>query len=71
MTPTNRHTGTAPRGSRRAFLLQAACGLLAALIAAPAPALAQGVIQFSVGASTFRIRNLLIVAFARDGTVIP
>jgi len=49
MTPTNSHPGTTARGPRRAFLLQAALGLLAALIAAPAPALAQNVIQFSVG----------------------
>ena len=49
MTPSNTHPGTAARGLRRAFLLQAAGGLLAALLAAPAPALAQpDVIHFSV-----------------------
>src|SRR4051794_39824754 len=46
MTPTNSHPGTAARGMRRAFLLQAACGLLTALLATPAHA--QGVIQFSL-----------------------
>jgi hypothetical protein len=49
MTPSNTHPRTAVRGPRRAFLLQAACGLLTALLAAPAPALAQGVIHFTQG----------------------
>src|SRR4051812_6284208 len=48
MTPSNTHPGTAPRGLRRVFLLQAACGLLAALLTAPAPTRAQGLIEFSV-----------------------
>jgi hypothetical protein len=52
MTPSNAHPGTAARGLRRAFLLQAACSLFTVLIAAPAPALAQNVIQFTVSAST-------------------
>src|SRR3954464_13940293 len=48
MTPPNFHPGTAARGLRRALLLQAACGLLTALLAAPAPATAQGLIGFTV-----------------------
>ena len=48
MTPSNTHPGTAPLGLRRAFLMQAACGLITVLLAAPAPALAQNVIQFSL-----------------------
>src|SRR4051812_9091091 len=49
MNPIYRNPATAARGTRRAFLLQAACGLLAAMIAAPAPARAQGtLIQFGV-----------------------
>src|SRR4051794_25258509 len=52
MTASNKHPGTAARGLRRAFL-QAARGLLAVLLAIPAPALAQDVILFTVGYSTF------------------
>jgi hypothetical protein len=53
MTTSNRHPGTVARGLGRAFLLQAASGLLSALLAAPAPAVAQDVIQFSVGINTY------------------
>jgi hypothetical protein len=53
MNPSNCHPCNAARGPWRAFLLRAACGLLTALLVAPAPALAQGLIQFSVGSSTF------------------
>ena len=53
MTPSNRHPVTVARGLRRAFLLQAASGLLAALPRRPAPALAQDVIQFLVGQGTY------------------
>src|SRR5262245_17888172 len=53
MTPSNTNLRTAARWPRRTLLLQAAAGLLAALLAAPTPAPAQGVIQFSVGFSTF------------------
>jgi hypothetical protein len=52
MTPTNTHPGPVARGLRRTFLLRAAIGLLSALLAAPAPALAQGVIHFNVGPIT-------------------
>src|SRR3954454_14233290 len=51
MIPSNTHPGTVARGLRRAFLLQAASGLLTALLAAPA--LAQDAILFTVGYSTF------------------
>src|SRR3954453_22321861 len=53
MTPSNSHPGTAARGHRRAFLLQAARGLLVVLNAAQTPAFAQGVIQFNVGGGTY------------------
>jgi hypothetical protein len=53
MNPSNKHPGTAARGLRRTFVLLAASGLLTALLAAPGPALAQGLIEFSVGASTY------------------
>jgi hypothetical protein len=53
MTPSNSHPGTAVRGPRRAFLLRAASVLLTALFTAPAPAVAQNVIQFSVGLGPF------------------
>jgi hypothetical protein len=52
MSSSNRHPGTAARRLRRAFFLQAGCGLIAALLAAPAPALAQGVIHFSLSGGT-------------------
>lgn len=48
MTPSNRHPQSMSRSTRRAFILQAACGLLAMLLAAPAPALAQDLIHFKV-----------------------
>src|SRR4051794_35434417 len=51
MIPSNLHPTTATRRTRRALLLQAACGLVAALLAAPGPAHAQSVIQFCVGLS--------------------
>lgn len=58
MNPSNRHPKTAARGLRRAFLLQAACGLLTMLLAAPAPAFAQNVIQFTLGVGTARYKVL-------------
>src|SRR4051794_20410897 len=74
MNPSTMHPRTAARGLRRAFIVLAACGLLTALLVAPAPALAQGVIQFSLGASTFtRYRvnddgtNLKTLAFPQTG----
>src|SRR5436305_838833 len=48
MTPTNSIPGTASRGPRRVLPLLALSGLIAASLAAPAPAPAQGVIEFSV-----------------------
>src|SRR4051794_35048222 len=53
MITSNRHPGNAARGPRRAFLLQAVVGLLAALLTAPVPAPAQGVINFNAGLYTF------------------
>jgi hypothetical protein len=53
MNPSNSHPCTAVRGPRRAFPLQAACGLLAVLLAAQTPAFAQGLIQFDVGMGPF------------------
>src|SRR4051794_12939519 len=53
MNPSNMPPRPAAQGLRRAFLLQAAFGLLTVLLAAPAPALAQGVIQFTVGLNTY------------------
>jgi hypothetical protein len=53
MNPSTMHSRTPARGLRRTFLLRVASGLLAVLLAAPAPALAQNLIQFSVGSSTF------------------
>jgi hypothetical protein len=53
MTPTNTRPRTAAREPRRAFLLHAASGLLAVLLAAQSPALAQGLIEFSVGVSPY------------------
>ena len=53
MTPSNSHPGAAARGPGPTFLLWATCGLLTYLLAAPAPALAQGLIEFSVGSGTY------------------
>src|SRR4051794_32557502 len=58
MTSSNTHPRTATQWPRRAFLLQALGGLLTALLIAPNPALAQGVIQFSLNISTrYRVND--------------
>lgn len=69
MIPSNTHPGTAARGLWQTFLL-AVSGLLTMSLAAPASALAQGVIQFSAGSSAsarYRVNddgtNLQTLAF--------
>jgi hypothetical protein len=58
MTASNRHLGTAARRLLRALLVQAACCLITAILAAPARA--QNVIQFSLTSNTateYKVRD--------------